>query len=816
MRRFLLASLGIVFVIGTANALIKAPLPLGVMLRDMNYVVVAKVENFYPDKPAMMLSVQDDIKGKSPFRKIPVNLTKGAKYQEEVLKRLGEGQEIVLLLNHRGKKLKTFAYTNGTWFSLSGQQTGEEKGVWSLETGEPYLRKTFKGTTEEFVNLLKDVIAGKKKPPESDDKEKSGFGPEFEKKSSKAGPSRGSTFGSGGQLFAVIPTLGVGAPIAILAILFPTVFGGVLILFRQWAAFIMLFSVNSTLLIASMLLEGPLRGQFIANKNILWLVMNAVTFGCFLWAWRRHANNVSMGVAAVETPERTENIVLAVLSAVMFGVMALLFWMYEGKLNSIDAQLFLVLSIGIWLATLRKVVHVVRQTRSLAVPLPTEGVMIGGVVLASVALLMMNNRGVSGAVVEGETTETDLVVKFDGKPRWVFVSPEANVFVSNPLIVGERVYAAAANPGVKFGVLYCIDRKTGKQIWQFDDEQSMVQVYSSPTFADGRVYIGEGFHDDPNCKIYCVDAMTGKKVWDFQTKGQTESSPTVALGRVYFGAGNEGFFCIDANDTETITIDGEDVTRQKVHWSYPPKGYKGRLLRFCGSPAVVQGRVFTGTGVDRNQEGDKGKMAVLCLDARTGKLEWEVETPLPCWGAPIVEGNRVYITLGNGDIVKDAKEYDPGVENGGAVWCLDAETGKVHWKSPLKNSILNEVTLDDDRLYVGSRSGHCVCLKKSDGSELWSTDLGSSVVGAPALARMGLKSESVLALGTFGRWAALDPQTGKEQWAYQLEGESHFTASPRMLLTRTGRQWFIAGSAGGDLVSGRAALYCIEDTVTER
>src|SRR6185369_17286727 len=41
---------------------------------------------------------------------------------------------------------------------------------------------------------------------------------------------------NGGLLFGVIPTLGVGAPLAILALLFPTVFGGVFVLFRQWLA----------------------------------------------------------------------------------------------------------------------------------------------------------------------------------------------------------------------------------------------------------------------------------------------------------------------------------------------------------------------------------------------------------------------------------------------------------------------------------------------------------------------------------------------------------------------------------------------------
>jgi len=383
-------------------------------------------------------------------------------------------------------------------------------------------------------------------------------------------------------------------------------------------------------------------------------------------------------------------------------------------------------------------------------------------------------------------------------------------------VVGDRVFVAGANPGFKFGVLYCVDRRTGKELWKFDDNGGMVQVYSSPTYADGRLFIGEGFHDDPDCRIYCVDAATGKLIWKHQTKGQTESSPTVALGRVYFGAGNEGFVCVDANDTKTVGEGDAAFQSPKVLWSFPDKDYKGRLLRFCGSPAVVQGRVYTGTGVDRNQETDKGETAVLCFDARSGALVWKMPVPLPCWGAPVVEGNRVYVTLGNGDIVKNASGYDATAKDGGAVWCLDAESGAVIWKRALDNSVLNEVALDELHVYAGSRSGHCVCLKKSSGDEVWTRDMGSAMIGTPALARLGGETESLLAVSTFGHWAALDPATGKSQWAYQIQGECHFTASPRVHLTRAGRQWFVAGAAGGDLVRGKATLYCIEDRVAER
>src|SRR6185295_212903 len=80
-----------------------------------------------------------------------------------------------------------------------------------------------------------------------------------------------------GQLFAVIPTVGLGAPLAILALLFPSIFGGVFVLFRQWLAFITLISLNSTLLILQWYLteyhKDLLRGTWWMDGAGVWFLM---------------------------------------------------------------------------------------------------------------------------------------------------------------------------------------------------------------------------------------------------------------------------------------------------------------------------------------------------------------------------------------------------------------------------------------------------------------------------------------------------------------------------------------------------------------
>src|SRR6202022_273504 len=77
-------------------------------------------------------------------------------------------------------KYVVFAYTNGTWFQLTGTETEKDKLSWSFTHCEPFLRRTFKDSTEELKQAIADALADKKKPPEPDTKEKPGFGPEVE------------------------------------------------------------------------------------------------------------------------------------------------------------------------------------------------------------------------------------------------------------------------------------------------------------------------------------------------------------------------------------------------------------------------------------------------------------------------------------------------------------------------------------------------------------------------------------------------------------------------------------------------------------
>ena len=227
-----------------ARAVIERPYPLEKAISESQFIFTTKVEKLDPDKPAVVLAVGDSLKGKVPFARLPINLTgdedaRKKKEAPQLLKRLAPKLPLVLFVTRLDKQYLCLAYTNGSWFQMTAPDEGENP-VWSFTHVEPYLRRTFKGTTAEMQEAIAGVLSGKKPAPKHDPKEKPGLGPEVDAKDQgqrtkdKEQPAnavssfvlRPSSFSGGGPVFAVIPTVAIGGVISLLAMLFPAVFGG--------------------------------------------------------------------------------------------------------------------------------------------------------------------------------------------------------------------------------------------------------------------------------------------------------------------------------------------------------------------------------------------------------------------------------------------------------------------------------------------------------------------------------------------------------------------------------------------------------------
>ena len=314
---------------------------------------------------------------------------------------------------------------------------------------------------------------------------------------------------------------------------------------------------------------------------------------------------------------------------------------------------------------------------------------------------------------------------------WLFKGEGGVVidFSSSPAVVGSQVYISAAQ-GSFFssgGAVYCVDADSGVGIWRYE---TPIQIFSSPTVAGGRVYVGEGFHQDADCQLHCLDANSGRPIWRFKTTSHVESTPFVSQGKVYFGAGSDGVYCLDA-------LEGKEI------WHYPS-------IHVDMSPVVWNEKVYFGAGY--------GDYRIYAVDADSGAEVWSKRVDYPAWGSPSADGNTVFFGLGNGNFIESAEVPQ------GRVTARNAETGAQIWEYEAEDSVLTAVAYRNGFVFFGSRDGGVYALNATDGGLGWKADIGHPVVSSPAV------TESSVYVGADnGIIYKISSDSGRIVWQFDTE-----------------------------------------------
>jgi outer membrane protein assembly factor BamB len=600
-------------------------------------------------------------------------------------------------------------------------------------------------------------------------------------------------------------------PLALLGMLFPAIFGGLVEGMRRWMVWISVVGLIATIPSAREFCLWWFNvdpGVWWARESLLWLTVASLSFVGAWWAWRRHVGRVAApetSVKALARPGRGEVITLVLLS--LLGFIPFLIWPPQslGQFTILMKTLG-VIQVGLLAATLHSVLlALVRSPQSHAPRLPGEGVALLAMLMTTFLIMPAPQAG-AGIQPLASLPEQKPGVPVFKRVAWRMNLPEPAWIASSPTLMGDRVYFGAVH-GAAFrsGAVYCLDAKTGDKIWSFNNGGNMKDVFCSPTIADGFVYIGEGFHQHLACRLYCLDAETGEKKWEFETDSHTESTPSVVGDKVYFGAGDDGLYCLDART-------GKEV------WHLVG-------LHIDSNPLVVDGRVYAGSGKgDAFQE-----YALVCLDAQTGKEVWpRLPLDLPSWGGPALAGNLLLVGVGNGNFMES--EANPA----GAVLGIDIRTGRRIWRTDLKDGVHVKLATDGKRVWVGSRDNTVACLKVSDGEKLWSKDLASPIVASPALVPGLLGARATIGLGhphsgkanppvslivatSAGGVACLNPDDGEIAWTFNVAQDADTSdvqmfSSPcvEVTLGPEGERRRIFFGCGLNTFN-KGTLYCLED-----
>src|SRR6266498_4692709 len=314
-----------------------------------------------------------------------------------------------------------------------------------------------------------------------------------------------------------------------------------------------------------------------------------------------------------------------------------------------------------------------------------------------------------------------------------------NMFHGNPAHTG--VYES---PGpAQFGGVH----------WKFHTGGPIV---ASPAIADGVVYIAstDGY-------LYAIDQETGKEKWKYKSQMPIASSPAVAAGILYFVSSVGALAALDVKTDAVKWVLPTEYERKfeaKNLHGYPPAAQTmpdGWDL-FTSSPAVVNGKVFFGSG-DGN---------VYAADAQTGVLQWKFPTEDVVHASPAVVGNVVYI--GSWD------SY---------LYAIDAETGQEKWsfKTGEDPGIHNQVgfqsspTVVDGVVYVGCRDAHVYAVDAATGRKKWDYPTSKSwVIGTPAV------RDGVVYVGTSdsSRFMGLDAKNGRLR--LNFDAKAYMFSSPAL------------------------------------
>jgi len=242
-----------------------------------------------------------------------------------------------------------------------------------------------------------------------------------------------------------------------------------------------------------------------------------------------------------------------------------------------------------------------------------------------------------------------------GLEQWNFTTGGA--VIGSPKTYGDNLYFGSSD-----GALYCL-WPNGTEKWHFSISGSRTDVWSTPSFSDGLLYIGDSsgrlvcldsdtgeflfdiltagdiyssvcisgdavyFTSGIDRKVYRYNGKTGQQEWAFDTPTDTYSSPAVLDGKVYF-TDYEHVYCIPSDDPDGNGF----ITPGEVIWKYRADNFEGG-----SSPLLVSDLLLVGMEND-----------LLCLNAANGTLEWSFETGGKVVSSPVYAGDLLYIGSDDG------------------------------------------------------------------------------------------------------------------------------------------------------------------------
>ncbi len=368
---------------------------------------------------------------------------------------------------------------------------------------------------------------------------------------------------------------------------------------------------------------------------------------------------------------------------------------------------------------------------------------------------------------DGTVQDPATPVEWDGETgkniAWKVAVP--GVGHASPIIWDDRVFLASCLEDTQQRVLICLDRHTGKTVWQKTVVESILETkHRLNSHASG------------------TPATDGETVYVtfLVADGHEVPAPNVGSARpVTPGEMTVAAYDFDGNQ-KWISRPGEFTS---VH------GY-------CSSPVIFQNLLI----VNGDHDGDS---YLVALDRHSGKTVWRT---------PREHKTRSYCT----PIIRDVAGKTQMVMSGSKrVVSLDPLTGKSHWvvEGPTEQYVASMV-FDGEKFYMaaGFPTHHVMGIRPDGGGDVtathvdWHSTLAKCYVPSPVLV-----GQYLMVADDRGTANCFDTKTGDRIWQDRLG--MHFSAS---LLAANGMAYFTADDGITKIVKPGPKLDVVhENTIGE-
>jgi outer membrane protein assembly factor BamB len=336
-----------------------------------------------------------------------------------------------------------------------------------------------------------------------------------------------------------------------------------------------------------------------------------------------------------------------------------------------------------------------------------------------------------------------LCVSTDGKVLWKYKlgtstriarTDEGNGASASPCTDGKHVWAFAGS-----GELACLDFQ-GNEVWKFNTQERYGKfniqfgMHSTPLLHGDRLYL-QLIHS-AGAWVIAIDKATGKDVWKVARKsdGRAECEHSYASPCLWQN-GKDAYLITHGNDYAIAhrLEDGSEIWRVG---GLNPKEKYNPTLRFVASPVAVPELIVVPSAKKGPVVGLKPDASGLIL-AGNPYEQWRLPRDTPDVPSPLVHNGLVYLCR----------------EDGSAVMCLDAKTGKEQYAQRIHPSRYRASPVyAGGHIYLTARDGTITVAKAGPKWELVSVNrLPEQMAASPAISggRIYLRGfDALYAIGT--------------------------------------------------------------------